>query len=184
MAQSAPDYLTIALRTAATPEAIGNSLRTAVAGLIPVCQFTEFAQPATPWTRHWETFRCWKLVGAFAALGVVLRRDWNYGVISYTVVQRTASSEFVWRWARKVATCSGWYLRKGAVLILMGAVLGGAGAYAVARLLIAVVPSLPTRDPMTLAVTSFVLIMVALIACYLPARRATKVDPLVALRSE
>ena len=62
--------------------------------------------------------------------------------------------------------------------------LGGAGSYAVARLLISAVPSLPTRDPITLAVTSIVLIVVALIACYLPARRATKVDPLVALRSE
>jgi len=75
-------------------------------------------------------------------------------------------------------------LRKGAVLILMGAMLGGAGAYAVARLLSAAVPSLPTRDPVALAATSFVLIVVALIACYLPARRATKVDPLVALRYE
>jgi putative ABC transport system permease protein len=75
-------------------------------------------------------------------------------------------------------------LRKGALLILMGALLGGAGAYAVAKLLIAAIPSLPTRDPITLAVTSCVLILVALVACYLPARRATKVDPLVALRYE
>jgi ABC-type antimicrobial peptide transport system permease subunit len=75
-------------------------------------------------------------------------------------------------------------LRKGAVLILMGALLGGAGAYAVSKLLIAAIPSLPTRDPVTLALTSFALIVIGLIACYLPARRATKVDPLVALRYE
>jgi ABC-type antimicrobial peptide transport system permease subunit len=75
-------------------------------------------------------------------------------------------------------------LRKGAVVILIGSVLGGAGAYAVSKLLIAAVPSLPTRDPFTLVIMGFVLIVVALVACYLPARRATKVDPLVALRYE
>jgi ABC-type antimicrobial peptide transport system permease subunit len=67
---------------------------------------------------------------------------------------------------------------------MTGAVLGGAGSYAVGKLLSAAVPSLPTRDPITMAMTSAVLIVVALVACYLPARRATKVDPLVALRTE
>ena len=75
-------------------------------------------------------------------------------------------------------------LRKGAVVILIGAVTGGAGSYAVSKLLISLIPSLPTRDPITLVVMGFVLIVVALVACYLPARRATKVDPLVALRYE
>jgi ABC-type antimicrobial peptide transport system permease subunit len=62
--------------------------------------------------------------------------------------------------------------------------LGIAGAYGVSRLLIALIPSLPTRDPLILAATSFALVVVALVACYIPARRATRVDPLVALRSE
>ena len=124
------------------------------------------------------------LLGAFAALGLVLAAIGIYGVISYAVVQRTG--EFGIRMA--LGSQSGdvlWLvLRKGVVLILIGAMLGGAGAYAIAKLLIAAVPSLPTRDPITLVITSFVLIVVALIACYLPARRATKVDPLVALRYE
>jgi putative ABC transport system permease protein len=75
-------------------------------------------------------------------------------------------------------------LRRGAVVILIGAVLGGAGSYAIGKLLISLIPSLPTRDPVTVVITGFVLIVVALVACYLPARRATKVDPLVALRYE
>jgi putative ABC transport system permease protein len=62
--------------------------------------------------------------------------------------------------------------------------LGVAGAYAVSRVLISLIPSLPTRDPLILAITSLGLVVVALVACYIPARRATKVDPLVALRSE
>ena len=75
-------------------------------------------------------------------------------------------------------------LSKGAVLVLAGTLLGVAGAYGVSRLLIAVIPSLPTRDPLILALTGVVLVVVALVACYITARRATKVDPLVALRSE
>jgi putative ABC transport system permease protein len=67
---------------------------------------------------------------------------------------------------------------------LIGAVLGVAGAYGVSRLLVSIIPSLPTRDPLTLVIASVALIAVALVACYIPARRATRVDPLVALRSE
>jgi putative ABC transport system permease protein len=75
-------------------------------------------------------------------------------------------------------------LGKGAVLVVSGALLGAAGAYAVSRLLTSLIPSLPTRDPIILPITGVVLVAVALLACYIPARRATRVDPLVALRSE
>ena len=75
-------------------------------------------------------------------------------------------------------------LGKGALLVIIGAVLGGAGAYAVSRLLISLIPSLPTRDPLMLPLTGVALVVVAMLACYIPARRATKVDPMIALRSE
>ena len=68
--------------------------------------------------------------------------------------------------------------------MVSGALLGVAGAYAVSKVLLALIPSLPTRDPLILTLTSLVLVAVALIACYIPARRATKVDPMIALRSE
>jgi ABC-type antimicrobial peptide transport system permease subunit len=75
-------------------------------------------------------------------------------------------------------------LGKGALLVLCGACLGGVGAYAVSKVLISLIPALPTRDPIVLLATALALSIVALLACYIPARRATQVDPLVALRSE
>jgi putative ABC transport system permease protein len=185
MAQSAPAYLTITLRTPATPEAIGNSLRTAVAGLdssLPVYRVRTARNAVDQGLGNISLLGT--LLGAFAALGLVLAAIGIYGVISYTVVQRTGEFGIRMALGAQGRDVLWLVLRKGAVLILMGAVLGGAGAYAASKLLIAVVPSLPTRDPITLAITSVGLIVVALIACYLPARRATKVDPLVALRYE
>ena len=75
-------------------------------------------------------------------------------------------------------------LGKGALVVLAGALLGAGGAYGVSKLLVALIPSLPTRDPLVLAITGAGLVTVGLLACYIPARRATRVDPLVALRSE
>jgi len=75
-------------------------------------------------------------------------------------------------------------LRRGAVLVGIGALLGVFGAYGVSKLLVSLIPLLPTRDPLMLLFTAVALIAVALVACYIPARRATRVDPLVALKSE
>jgi ABC-type antimicrobial peptide transport system permease subunit len=104
--------------------------------------------------------------------------------VSYTVVQRTGELGIRMALGAQTRDVLWLVLGKGAVLVLIGAFLGGLGAYGVSRLLIALIPSLPTRDPMILALTGLTLIAVALIACYIPARRATRVDPLVALRSE
>jgi len=75
-------------------------------------------------------------------------------------------------------------LGRGLRLILVGALLGFGGALATARLLAAAIPELPARDPMAIAVITSVLIAVALVACWVPARRAAKVDPMEALRYE
>jgi len=185
LAQSAPAYLTIALRTSVTPEAIDKSLRSVVAGLdpsLPVYRVRSARNAIELALGNISLLG--NLLAAFAALGLVLAAIGIYGVISYTVVQRTGEFGIRLALGAQRRDVLWLVLRKGSVLILMGALLGGAGAYAVAKLLIALVPSLPTRDPITLAVTSVVLVVVALVACYLPARRATRVDPLVALRYE
>lgn len=78
-----------------------------------------------------------------------------------------------------------WFVfRKGLFLSFLGIVLGFGGAFLIARLLAAAVPELPAHDPLAFTGVSFALLMVALCACWLPARRAAKVDPMEALRQE
>jgi putative ABC transport system permease protein len=185
LTQSAPSYLTIALRTATTPETLSRNLQRVVAELDPSLPVYRVRTARTAINQGLGYISLLgNLLGAFAMLGLVLAAIGIYGVISYTVVQRTG--EFGIRLAlgaqgRDVLLL---VLGKGTLLIFTGIVLGVAGAYAVGKLLIAAIPSLPTRDPIAVAITSSVLVAVALVACYLPARRATKVDPLVALRDE
>jgi ABC-type antimicrobial peptide transport system permease subunit len=124
------------------------------------------------------------LLGAFAAVGLILAAIGIYGVVSYTVVQRTGELGIRMALGAQSRDVLWLVLGKGALLILVGALFGIAGAYGVSKLLIAYIPSLPTRDPVIVAITGATLGVVALLACYIPARRATRVDPLVALRSE
>ncbi|HYK21476.1 MAG TPA: FtsX-like permease family protein, partial [Pyrinomonadaceae bacterium] len=124
------------------------------------------------------------LLGAFAAVGVILAAIGIYGVVSYTVVQRTGELGIRMALGAQSRDVLWLVLGKGAVLVLTGAFLGGLGAYGISRLLISLIPSLPTRDPLILPLAALALVAVALIACYIPARRATRVNPMVALRSE
>jgi len=75
-------------------------------------------------------------------------------------------------------------LSSGVGVIALGAAIGSAGAVAVARLLASTIPTLPTRDPIALVALILFLVFVALLACFVPAGRAARVDPLVALRHD
>jgi len=183
--QNVPDSIAIALRTEQSPEALANSLRSLVAGLDPALPVYRVRSARAAMDLGLGNISLLgNLLGAFALLGLVLAAVGIYGVISYVVVQRTGEFGIRMALGAQRRDVLWLVLRKGALVILIGAVLGGVGSYAVSKLLIAAVPSLPTRDPVTLAIMSFVLIVVALVACYLPARRATKVAPLAALRYE
>jgi predicted permease len=123
-------------------------------------------------------------LAGFALLGLILAAVGLYGVISYLVAQRT--SEFGIRIAlgagpRDVLQL---VLRHGVVLTLIGLAIGLAGAFALNRALSSVMPRMAASDPTTVLATAAALFAVALAASYFPARRATKVDPLVALRAE
>jgi predicted permease len=185
VAQSSPSYLNIMLRTSGNPEGINNSLRNAIAALDPDLPVFRIRTARAAVDQGLGSISLLgSLLGAFATVGLILAAIGIYGVVSYTVVQRTGELGIRMALGAQTRDVLWLVLGKGALLILIGALFGMAGAYGVSRLLVAFIPSLPTRDPMIVALTGLGLAIVALAACYIPARRATRVDPLVALRSE
>jgi len=185
VAQSAPGYLMLLIRTSSSAEAMANSLRSSIAGIDPELPVTRIRTARAAVNQGLGSISLLgSLLGAFATIGVILAAIGIYGVVSYTVVQRTGELGIRMALGAQSRDVLRLVLGKGAVLVVTGALLGAAGAYGVSKLLISVIPSLPTRDPLILPAAALALVFVAMVACYIPARRATRVDPLVALRSE
>ena len=185
LTQNPWNSLTLVLRTGSNSDAIANSLRSSIAGLdpdLPVYRIRT-ARAAVDLGLG-SVSLLGSLLGAFATIGVILAVIGIYGVVSYTVVQRTGELGIRMALGAQSRDVLWLVLGKGAVVVGMGALLGGFGAYVVSKILISLIPSLPTRDPLILPFAALALVAVALVACYIPARRATRVDPLVALKSE
>jgi len=123
-----------------------------------------------------------RTLGVFAALALALAGVGLYGVVAYSVSQRT--HEFGVRIALGAAPgrVVGMVLRQGMSLAAIGLAIGAAGGLAVARLLASLQDGVEPHDPLTLASVAATLGAVALAACFAPARRATRVDPIAALR--
>ncbi|HEY7911238.1 MAG TPA: FtsX-like permease family protein, partial [Blastocatellia bacterium] len=124
------------------------------------------------------------LMGTLAALGLMLAAFGLYGVMAYSVSQRTGEIGLRMALGARPRDVLKLVMGHGVVIILIGLSAGLLGAWAVTRLLSGTLYQVSPDDPATFILVAVLLASVALLACYLPARRATRVDPMVALRHE
>jgi putative ABC transport system permease protein len=124
------------------------------------------------------------LLGLFALLAMILAATGIYGVMSYSVAERTHEIGVRMALGARPFDVLKLVVRQGMILALIGIIVGLAGALALTRVMSSLLFGVTERDPITFGVVAALLIVVAFIASFVPAHRATKVDPLVALRYE
>jgi putative ABC transport system permease protein len=177
--------LTMVVRTTGDPAAMTNAVRHAFRAAdkdSPISNVQTLQKVRVDSTAR-QRFGAW-LLGLFAALALGLAGVGIYGVMSYSVAQRT--QEIGVRMALGAGTRDvlKLVLRRGLALTLPGIALGMLAALALTRLLKSLLFGVSATDPMTFAVIALLLTIVAMLACWIPARRAAKVDPMVALRCD
>ena len=177
--------LSLVVRTGIEPEALASTVRkelgsvdvdVATAGVRPMQQFLSAAVAARKFN--------FGLLGVFAATALLLAAAGLYAVIAYLVSQRTREIGIRLALGATPRHVLRLMMSQGMKLTLIGVMIGFAGALVVTRLMRGLLFGVAPTDLMTFGISAVVLIVVALLACFIPARRATKVDPLVALRYE
>ncbi len=175
----------IVARTSGDPRRLLGGIRTVVRQLDPALPLTqvrtmeEVLASAKSRPRLLTT-----LLGLFSATALVLAVVGLYGVISYSVTRRTTEFGIRMAMGAGAGDLLGLVLGQGLRLALAGVIAGAVGALALTRLIRGLLFGVSAFDPMTFAAMACILIAVTLLACVVPARRASKVDPLVALRYE
>ena len=124
------------------------------------------------------------LFSIFAALALVLAVTGVYGVLAYSVSQRTHEVGIRMALGARHRDVLRLFMGQGMRLVLLGLVIGLGGAFALTRLMSSLLFGVSTTDAATFVAVAVGLMLVGVFACYLPARRATRVDPLIALRYE
>ena len=183
--QASEPYMTVLVRTAGNPKLWASAVRSQVAS-VDKNQPPHDLMTLEDLREQFLTPRrvTMLLVGAFAALGLIMASVGIYGVVSYSVSQRTC--EIGIRMALGAERGDVLKIVVGQRLrsVLIGTGIGVAASIALTRFLQTMLFGVKPTDPATFVSVSLILLMVAWLACYIPARRATKVDPMVALRYE
>jgi putative ABC transport system permease protein len=177
--------ITLVVRTIGDPTALAPAIRSEISSLdrdVTVSEVQSMDQVVAA-SRAQPRFYFF-LLAIFAAVALVLAAVGIYGVMSYSVSRRTHEIGIRMALGAKESTVFKLVTSQGAVLALVGVAAGLAGAVLLTRLMATFLYAVHPRDPLTFVAVSILLTVVALLASYIPARRASKVDPLVALRHE
>jgi putative ABC transport system permease protein len=175
----------LVVRTTGDPLSLVGAIRNEVRAIDPdqpiaaVKPMTEWVESSVATPRYRTT-----LFALFAALAMILAATGIYGVMSYSVAQRTHEIGVRMALGARRTHVLKLVVGQGMLLTLIGVVLGLVAAFALSRVMESLLFGVTTKDPITFAVVAALLTAVAFVACFVPARRATKVDPLVALRYE
>jgi len=177
--------MTLVVRTTNNPASQAQGLREIVSRLDPDVPMSEVRTLDSVVSESMESPRStmW-LFAVFAATAVSLGAVGVYGVISYSVVESTPEIGIRLALGAQKSGVMRMVLRQGAYVALTGVGIGLAAAFATTRLLSGLLFGVKPADPLTFAVVSLFLCGVVLLASYIPARQATRVDPMVALRYE
>ncbi len=179
-------FMTLVVRgTADNPTTLVAGAREAVAQLDKDLPLTDI-KPMPEWLAASVAARRFNLLllGGFALLALCLATVGIYGVMAYSVAQRTHEIGIRMALGAQTRDVLRLVVGQGLMLTLLGIATGLLGALALTRVLASLLFGVTATDPFVFAGVAALLALVALVACYLPARRATKVDPLIALRHE
>ena len=178
-------FMTIVVRSASNPKSLADAMRNEVWAIdkdlpVPEIKTMDELLSGSIARRRFNML----LLGIFAAVALVLAAVGIYGVMSYSVTQRTHEIGVRMALGATQSNVMKLVVGQGITLALIGVGIGLAGALALTRVLASLLFEVSTTDPATFAIISVLLTGVALAACFVPARRASRVDPMVALRYE
>jgi putative ABC transport system permease protein len=177
--------MTLAVRSATEPASLFAAVRNQLKELDPDQPVTGMRTMAEVISRSvWQPRLYTILFGVFAVVALFLASVGIYGVMSYSVSQRTHEIGIRMALGAQTGDVLRMVLGQGLLLALVGVAIGLGAAFALTRLMASLLYSVSATDPTTFAAIALLLLGVALLACYIPARRAMKVDPMVALRYE
>ncbi|MGB7921790.1 MAG: ABC transporter permease, partial [Pyrinomonadaceae bacterium] len=185
IAQTPRGSVNLVLRTKSDPAMVTSAVKSEVQALdrdLPIYSPKTMEQRVSE-SAAAPRFRT-LLLALFAALALVLAAVGIYGVISYTVTQRTHEIGIRMALGAGRRDILRLVVGRGIILTLIGVAIGLLGAFLLTRVMATLLFGVSATDPLTYAVVSLLLIAVALLACYVPARKAMKVDPMIALRYE